>query len=36
MMSNKIGNKMPTTRSNRKTIRRVQTETDDPNPYRKT
>ena len=36
MMSNKIANKLSGTHSNRKTIRRIHTETDESQPYRKT
>lgn len=36
MISNKTTQKISTTRSNKKTVRRVQTEMDEPLPYRKT
>lgn len=36
MISNKPRQKISTTRSNKKTTRRVQTETDEPIPYRRT
>jgi len=36
MISNKPGQKISTTRSNKKTVRRVHTEMDEPMPNRKT
>lgn len=36
MISNKPGEKISTTRSNKKTVRRVHTEMDEPMPNRKT
>jgi len=35
MISNKLGQKVSSTRSNKKTVRVVYTEADEPIPYRK-